>query len=240
MSQNSSRLRPRLAAVVEAIPQGSRVADIGSDHGRLPRLLIASGRAAWCLATERSSGPERRLRAAVDSSPEADRIDVRRGDGLEPLRAEDRLDGLVLSGMGGPTMLSILDRERLAELGIRWLVLQPQSGWGGLRRGLERLGWSVDGERLVRDRDRFYTVMRAQEGAETIPAPPGFSAREWFEIGPCWFRDRESAALEYWAERSARAEQRLRRVRGAGLTPARAECELARRALAALESSRLG
>ena len=240
MSEQFPRVRPRLLAVTEAIARGSRVADIGSDHGRLPRLLIRSGRAASCIATELGDGPTARLRAGVTACAEADRIEVRQGDGLDPLRPEDRIDGLVLSGMGGATMLSILDAARLQALGVSWAVLQPQSGWGGLRAGLAQRGWSVSTERLVRDRGRFYTVMRASPGAATPAAPEGFSESQWYELGPCLFRDRDPAAAEYWAERSAHARARLRRARGDGVRHARGDCELADRALAALKSPQVG
>jgi len=232
--------RPRLQAVTEAIARGSRVADIGSDHGRLPRLLIRSGRATWCIATENGSGPASRLRAGVAACTDADRIEIRQGDGLEPLRPEDRIDGIVLSGIGGATMLSILDAARLQALGIRWLVLQPQSGWAALRAGLAHRGWSVSTERLVRDRGRFYTIMRAAAGAAGPAVPEGFNEREWYELGPCWLRDRDPAAIEYWTERSSNARNRLRHARGDGLLHARGECELADRALAALKPPRVG
>ena len=232
--------RARLHAVAEAVPEGSRVADIGSDHGRLPRLLIHSGRAVWCVATEYGAGPARRLSEAVAVCPESDRIDVRRGAGLDPLGPADRLDVLVLSGMGGVTMLSILDRSRLRILGVERLVLQPQSSWAGLRAGLEDRGWCVCAERLVRDRGRFYTVMLAQKGATAPAAIAGFTREEWFELGPCWFRDRDPAAIEYWNERAGLARGRLRRARGAGVLHAAAECELAHRVLAVLESPPVG
>ncbi|NIL99922.1 MAG: hypothetical protein GTN89_02980 [Acidobacteria bacterium] len=240
MSELFPRVRPRLLAVTEAVAAGSRVADIGSDHGRLPRLLIRSGRASWCVATEFGAGPSGRLRSGVGGCPEAERIEVRQGDGLTPLDAEDRFDGLVLSGMGGATMLSILEPEKLEALGVSWLVLQPQSGWAALRAGLARRGWRVADETLVRDRGRFYTVMRAVPGVEVFTPPAGFDEREWFELGPCWFRDRDPAAIDYWTERSSRAKARLRRARGAGVERARGECDLADRALAALKSPRLG
>ena len=240
MSGQFPRIGPRLLAVTEAIASGSRVADIGSDHGRLPRLLIRSGRAVACIATEFGAGPSARLRASVTACPEADRIEVRQGDGLDPLHSEDRIDGLVLSGMGAATMLSILDVSRLGALGVGWLVLQPQSGWAGLRVTLAEREWSITAERLVRDRGRFYTVMRAQAGA-TTPAPPqGISERDWFELGPCLYRDRDPAAIEYWTERSSRARARLRLARGEGIRHARGERELADRALAALKSPRVG
>jgi len=160
MTGTFPRMHPRLLAVNEAIPVGSRVADIGSDHGRLPRLLVRSGRAAWCIATEYGAGPAQRLRAGITACPEADRIEIRHGDGLDPLRPDDRIDVLVLSGMGGPKMLSILDPVRLGALGVERLVLQPQSGRAGLRAGLAQRGWNVSAQRLVLDRGRFYTVVQ--------------------------------------------------------------------------------
>ncbi len=240
MSGRFPRARPRLQAVAEMIAQGSRVADIGSDHGRLPRLLIRSGRAAWCIATEHGNGPAGRLRDGVTACPEEDRIEVRQGDGLDPLQPEDRIDGLVLSGMGGATMLSILDAAQLQALGVKWLVLQPQSGWAALRAGLAQRGWGVSTERLVRDRGRFYTVMHVVAGAPAPVAPSEFSEWEWYEVGPCWYRDRDPVAVEYWTRRSSRARERLRRACGEGVRQARRDCDLANRALAALKSPRVG
>ena len=227
-------IRARLEALAAAVPRGSRVADVGSDHGRLPRLLVASGRTDWCVATEFAAGPTRRLRQGVNGTPEADRIEVRRGDGLEVLCSNDRIDVLVMSGMGGVKMLRILDPRRLDELHIERLVLQPQSAWAWLRANLDELGRSVEEEHLVRDRGRFYTVMCSRAGA-LPPAPmAGFELSEWREIGPCWFRDRETGAVDYWSERLERASGRLERAQGAGFASARAERELASRALRAL------
>jgi len=229
-------VRARLAAIAAMIPRGSRVADIGSDHGRLPRMLLASGRASWCVATENGAGPANRLRAGVETSPEADRIEVRRGDGLEPLCSDDALDALVLSGMGGPAILRILRAGRLDELAPERLVLQPQSGWGTLRAGLDELGRGVRRECLVEDRGRFYAVMLAGRGAGEIPPAEGFSPREWYEVSPCMARDGDPVAPAYWTSRLGRARRRLRDARGGGVEPARAECGLAERALALFTS----
>jgi len=229
-------IRARLEAVATMIPHGSRVGDVGSDHGRLPRMLVASGRSSWCVATEHGDGPERRLRTNVEGSPEADRIEVRRGDGLDPLRPEDDLDVIVLSGMGGPVMLRILRSSRLAEVSPRLLVLQPQSGWAGLRAGLAELGRGVQAERLVEDRGRFYTVMLAgTTGTEDRP-PAGFSPREWFDVGPSLARDGDPLAVAYWTRRLDRARRRLETAQGGGISVARSECDLAERALALFSS----
>ena len=235
MTETIPGIRPRLEAIADAVRPHSRVADVGSDHGRLPRLLIVSGRASWCVATEFGAGPARRLRDGVLETAEAGRIDLRTGRGLDPLLSDDRIDVLVLSGMGGATMLEILERPRLDALGIQRLVLQPQSGWARVRAGLDELGRSVTDERLVRDRGRLYTVIRAG-GGRPLPPQGGFSPGEWYELGPCWHRDGEPLAVEYWTGRLENTRHRHERARGAGLENARREIDFAERALAALKA----
>ena len=44
------KLTTRLAAIAGEIAPGSRVADVGTDHGRLPLWLAANGIVAYCLA----------------------------------------------------------------------------------------------------------------------------------------------------------------------------------------------
>ena len=46
------------------VPRGSRVADIGSGHGILPRLLLASGRASYCIASAATGRPRSMSRTA--------------------------------------------------------------------------------------------------------------------------------------------------------------------------------
>ena len=55
-----------------------------------------------------------------------DKIQVRLSDGLSELN-EGEADALVIAGMGGKLMISILEKKDLRRLGIRVAVLQPQS-----------------------------------------------------------------------------------------------------------------
>lgn len=154
------RLPPRLAAVAEAVLPASRIADVGTDHGLLPVRLLLAGAVSFAVATERTGArldPARRLAAKHGLAG----LDLRAGDGLEPLRAEDRIDVLVLAGMGGRTMRRILDPPRLAALGPPRLVLQPQTCLEEVRRHLDEAGFVLECERAVEDRGRRYVVVSA-------------------------------------------------------------------------------
>ncbi|MGQ9558791.1 MAG: class I SAM-dependent methyltransferase, partial [Desulfurispora sp.] len=101
------QLSARLSAIAGLIPAGSVVVDVGTDHARLPVYLVRSGRCPRALATEINRQPWQRARAAVAEAGLSDRIAVRLGDGLAPLRPGEA-DVAVLAGMGGGPIGRIL------------------------------------------------------------------------------------------------------------------------------------
>lgn len=50
------RLKPRLSALAELVPQGSVVADIGTDHAFSPMYLVKQGLADKVIAVENLIG----------------------------------------------------------------------------------------------------------------------------------------------------------------------------------------
>ena len=109
MEPSLQPLPPRLAAIAEAIAPGSRVADVGSDHGKLALWLAAGGRAAYCLATEETETLLARVARPPAGAPWAGRVAYRAGDGLAAIRPGDRIDTIVLAGLGGRTVVRLLD-----------------------------------------------------------------------------------------------------------------------------------
>ena len=77
----------RLKAIMNFVPNGSRVADIGTDHGYLAIELIKSNIAEFVIASDKNSKP---LAAAQKNTKEADvegKINLRLGDGLQSIEA---------------------------------------------------------------------------------------------------------------------------------------------------------
>jgi tRNA (adenine22-N1)-methyltransferase len=230
----------RLEAVAALVSPGSRVADIGTDHGLLPRLLLATGRASHCIATEQRGHGMQRARWLAGQEHLALRLELREGFGLRVLLAADRLDVVVLSGLGARTILRILEDGRDTVPRIGRLVIQPQSEQALVRRWLFEHGHAIVDERIALDRGRFYVAMAAEPGAE-----PGYedlspAEREMIEeAGPCLLRSADPLVRDYW-ERTLHAQQRiLRRTgRGSGKDEAERRLQLARGVLAVLASRR--
>lgn len=50
-------LTPRLACMAALVPQNTRLADIGTDHGKLPISLLLDGHIASAIGSDIRSGP---------------------------------------------------------------------------------------------------------------------------------------------------------------------------------------
>ena len=93
-------------------------------------------------------------------------------DGFAPGDA----DTIVIAGMGGETIIAILNAAPWLRKGNAALLLQPMTKAELLRPWLVANGWRIDAERLVRDRGTIYAVLSVSPGEGKTPdASPGRS-----------------------------------------------------------------
>jgi tRNA (adenine22-N1)-methyltransferase len=148
---SGTALPARLRAVAAAVPASARaVADVGAGDGQLARHLAARG--LRVIATEARPGPFGRLRAAA---PE---LDCRLGAGLEPLRPGE-VEGVVLAGLGGHRIASILEASPALASALAWLVLQPQQHAAGLVQWLSAAGYALQSLTTAAQGRHSYTVL---------------------------------------------------------------------------------
>lgn len=162
------KLDDRLQALADFVPSGSRVADIGTDHGYLAVALVESGKASFVVASDLNRGPCEAAKRTVAEAGLAWGIDVRQGDGLAPL-APGEVDVLCIAGMGGALMTQILAAGAAVLEKVQRLVLQPMNGAGKLRRWLYENGWHIDDEGLAVADGRLYEILTAVPGYAPMP-----------------------------------------------------------------------
>ncbi len=233
MERRVSRLPQRLAAVASEIEPGSRVADIGTDHGKLPLWLAATGRAAFCLATETEPALLARSATKAHGAAWAGRLAFRTGDGLAAIEEGDHIDTVVIAGVGGRTIVRLLTAPRSADL--RRLVLQPRSEAVLLRRWLSEHGWRVASERLTEERGRFHLTLAAGRGDDAdLYRHPSLDREDLLAAGPLLVRSGAPEVARAWR----RERDRLAAIgsRASRVAAARARFGLARaeRVLAAI------
>lgn len=87
-------------------------------------------------------------------------MELRLSDGLAALK-RDEVDDIVIAGMGGELIASILGRAPWVQDEALQLVLQPMSHPEKLRAFLYKNGFDLIREETVLDGGRLYTVMLA-------------------------------------------------------------------------------
>lgn len=160
------KLSRRLTQILEKIPRGSRLADIGSDHALLPVAAVESGAAMQAIAGEVNAGPYDAAVKQVVESGMTEVISVRRGDGLNVLSAGEA-DVITIAGMGGSLIAAILDRGIDKLTGVRRLVLQPNVGEDILRKWLYSHGWVLIEEWILEEDGKIYEVLVAEPSHTT-------------------------------------------------------------------------
>ena len=160
-------LDKRLSAVAALVRQGSRLADIGTDHAYLPVHLVQSGVCPSAIASDIGEGPLDAAHRTVTENGLTSEIALRLGDGLATVKAGE-VEDVAIAGMGGETIVAILEAAPWVQNeGIR-LILQPMTRAEDLRRWLLSHGFSVLEEHLIRDKHHLYPVLAAEYTAAPI------------------------------------------------------------------------
>lgn len=155
-------LTPRLQTIADWVPQGAKLADVGTDHAYLPVWLSIHGRVSCAIASDLRKGPLERARL-TGSTYGAQGIDYRLCNGLADIRPSEA-DTIVIAGMGGENIASILTAAPWTKDGHHTLLLQPMTRSAQLRRFLMENGYAITREALVRDRGTIYPVMEVKAG----------------------------------------------------------------------------
>ena len=158
----------RLNALTDACPVCGIIADIGTDHGKAALLLIRKKKCRHVIATDISPESLKKAEALFKRQRLDDAVTFAVGDGLQPLRKWPGTDTVLMSGMGGETMSSILRRD-LPEIRIPELILSPHTEVSLVRRALYECGYHIAAEQIIESKKRFYHIIHGVIGAVNMP-----------------------------------------------------------------------
>ncbi len=198
-------LTPRLRQLAQLIPQGARLTDVGTDHAYLPVWLLLEGVIPSAIAADLRFGPLARARETAARYGVSDKISFRLCDGLSAIGPEET-DAVAIAGMGGETIASILDAAPWTREGKR-LLLQPMTSFPDLRAWLQKHGYSIEEELIVREGNKLYSIWSAMGGY-----------MEPYTLGELWAGRQSDDPLrgDYLAMIAGKVERALAGHRAAG------------------------
>ena len=161
------QLQPRLQLLADMTPTGCRLADIGTDHGYLPVWLLQRERIQSAIAADIGAEPLAHARRTAEEYG-VEGISFRLCDGLANISPEET-DTVIIAGMGGETIIAILESAPWTKDGAHTLLLQPMTKAAELRRWLSVNGYAFTDERLVWDKGKLYVVLQMTAGEPFTP-----------------------------------------------------------------------
>lgn len=195
------KLKGRLEKVASMAGHCNKPADIGTDHAYLPIYMVQSGLCPAAIATDTKKGPLLIAEKNINKYHMQDRIRLRYGDGLIPIK-DDGCDVIIIAGMGGVLIRDIIEKSIDTAKNTDYLVLQPMYAEEALREFLFRYGYNIIEEALAKHERKIYTVIKA--------AYDGITREEetfYLHIGRRLFEQRDPLLKEFLKKRIKRQDK---------------------------------
>lgn len=165
---NCTFMTPRLLAVAKMVKESQAVADIGTDHAYVPVYLVLNGLTEKALAMDINKGPLTRADENISKFSLGDKIKTRLSDGLSELK-DGEADTAIIAGMGGILINNIIEKDKERLKSVKNYILQPMTAIEETRKYLEQNGFLIVDEKLAKEDNKVYTVIKAVHGKMKIP-----------------------------------------------------------------------
>ncbi len=195
----------RMQAVAELVPKGSVAADVGTDHGYIPIYLLQQQIADSVLALDVRKDPLQRAKRHIEAYGLTEKIQTRLSDGLKEVKPGE-VDTVILSGMGGPLIIRILEESRAVVDSLSHLILQPQSEIDLVRRYLAETDLRIETEDIVEEDGKYYPMMRA------VPGTPEPCDEVEYTYGKKLLEERNPVLKAYLQKERDKREKLMRRL----------------------------
>ncbi|MGP4107248.1 tRNA (adenine(22)-N(1))-methyltransferase [Virgibacillus sp. L01] len=193
---NTIKLSERLRTVATFITEGAVFADIGSDHAYLPCYVCLNDGNAHAIAGEVKEGPFKSALETVNKHELAARVEVRLGDGLHILH-DGEVNQLVIAGMGGSLIRSILEdgKDRLS--GVQRIITQPNVNERNVRKWFYENNYTIICEKILEESGHIYEIIVADKQVDKSPYTAEL-LQEQLLFGPLLLEHKTETFIKKW------------------------------------------
>ena len=191
---NEIKLSKRLRAVADYVDKGARLADIGSDHAYLPTYLVQKNEVEFAVAGEVVKGPFEIAKNHVAQANLKENIQVRLANGLAAIENVDKIDTIVIAGMGGILISEILEAGKGKLSSVKRLILQANNHGDTLRQWLIEHQFVIKAEQILLEAGKFYEIIVAEP---TTNENPVLSANDLL-FGPFLSKEKSVIFQQKW------------------------------------------
>ncbi len=158
-------LDKRMACIANCVHDGAVLADIGTDHGKLPVYLAQKGRIKSAVAADINEMPLQKAVKNIKKYGLEDVIDTYLTDGLKGIESFSP-NCVVIAGMGGELIEQILSEATINKDNVKF-ILQPMTKEDSLRRFLCKNGYIITDEHIVKEGKIYQIICAEYNGMST-------------------------------------------------------------------------
>ena len=190
------RLSKRLRTAAGMVIPGSRLADVGTDHGWVPIYLVQTGAIPSALAMDIGKGPLQRAKEHIEEYGLPDKIECRLSDGLAAYE-KGECDTVLIAGMGGELIIDILTKGRDKLTAGMQLILSPHTHVELVREYIDSCGYKLMDEVCVYDEGKYYFLMDVRVIEKTPESENIGSLASEYDISHILVEKKDPVYLEY-------------------------------------------
>lgn len=180
----------RLECIKSMVSNCLVVADIGTDHGYVAEMLLQDNICQKVVATDLNEGPLNRAIEHLSNLNLNSKCDFRLGSGLTVL-SENEADTIIIAGMGGELIADIIEASKEIALQAKELILQPMTTGDKLRQYLNKNGFKIIDENIVKELHHYYFIIKAVPGYEEV------KDEIYYEISKIVLEKKDPLMVEY-------------------------------------------
>lgn len=200
------KLSNRLYTLTKYVAPHRYLVDVGTDHCFVPIYLMQQNIIDGAVAIDVNLGPIKEAQKNIERYGLSDHIKTRLGNGLAPINEDDRLDCILIAGMGGKLISDILTQEAEKLSANKRLILQANVASDYVRETLLKLNYHIVAEEMVVENNIYYEIIVADRGQGEMLTEAEIL------FGPYLIRERQPLFEFKWQERLAYLKQLLPQI----------------------------
>ncbi len=205
------KLSKRLSICVKAVKKYKRIADVGTDHALVPAYLIENDLADFVIASDINLGPlqqgETTLKKLGYVNDINTKIKLVQAAGISHLTHCNLVDAIIIAGMGGDLISSIISDNMSIAKSVKKMVLQANSKIKNLRTFLYQNSFEIVNEHIIKEDGKFYEIL------EVVPSTikVNYSNID-LTYGPILSKNKSSIFIEKWSGIAKKKEDILANI----------------------------
>ena len=185
------KINDRLKKIGDLVEANSFCLDVGCDHAFLDIYLVKKNKNIKAIASDIAEGPLEQAKANIKREKLEDEIETRLGSGLKTY--SDEVDTVIISGMGGRSIIGICKESPKVLKKIDTLIISPNNYQEDVKRYLCKKGFYIDNEEFVKEKKFIYQIIVFKKGKKK------YSNKEYF-FGPVFLNKKGKLFEEYYTK----------------------------------------